>query len=568
MKTKGLFYGFVVSLILLLAIANNAVAATPVSGIIDSDTTWTLAGSPYIITGSVLVMEGATLTIDPGVEVRFDGSYRLQIEGQLIAIGTASNLIRFTSNLTPQQVGDWIGIIFTDSSVDASFDADGSYASGSTIQFSEITYGGTALAYYSSPFISNNRFAYNSPKSNPYPGYYPWDSAVLTYYGSSNPLITRNVIDNNNGSAIMLSANSTNPLVSENIIYNNVGNNWASGITDFGSNATVSNNVVASNQGGEFPGGFFVYGGNPVVERNSFVDNTSTSSWDDRGGGAIGSWSETLTVQQNTITRNGGSSTIHLNRIGTGIVLTQNNIVSNTATYDIYVSSYALSTTYTPPIDATDDYWGTTDSTVVTSRIFNAFDEFGRELVAINPLASTPIYAAPMMPPLDVIAVGKGNSITVSWMANTEADTAGYKVYWGTTFGFPYANVVDVLNVTSYTITALAPGIHYVTVTAYDNDYDPANDDVDTIVNENQTNGNESWYGTECTVPVEMCEGDFDRDGDVDGSDLAVFAADFGRSDCAGNCEGDFDDDGDVDGSDLAVFAADYGRTDCPVPEE
>jgi len=30
------------------------------------------------------------------------------------------------------------------------------------------------------------------------------------------------------------------------------------------------------------------------------------------------------------------------------------------------------------------------------------------------------------------------------------------------------------------------------------------------------------------------------------------------------HCEGDFDDDGDVDGSDLAVFAADFGRTDCP----
>jgi hypothetical protein len=29
-------------------------------------------------------------------------------------------------------------------------------------------------------------------------------------------------------------------------------------------------------------------------------------------------------------------------------------------------------------------------------------------------------------------------------------------------------------------------------------------------------------------------------------------------------CEGDFDEDGDVDGSDLAVFAADFGRTDCP----
>ena len=29
-------------------------------------------------------------------------------------------------------------------------------------------------------------------------------------------------------------------------------------------------------------------------------------------------------------------------------------------------------------------------------------------------------------------------------------------------------------------------------------------------------------------------------------------------------CEGDFDGDGDVDGSDLATFAADFGRTDCP----
>ena len=64
-----------------------------------------------------------------------------------------------------------------------------------------------------------------------------------------------------------------------------------------------------------------------------------------------------------------------------------------------------------------------------------------------------------------------------------------------------------------------------------------------------------------------LCEGDFDGDGDVDGSDQAVFAADFGRTDCTGSqdpCEGDFDNDGDVDGSDLAVFAADFGRTDCP----
>lgn len=64
---------------------------------------------------------------------------------------------------------------------------------------------------------------------------------------------------------------------------------------------------------------------------------------------------------------------------------------------------------------------------------------------------------------------------------------------------------------------------------------------------------------------IPLCEGNFDHDSDVDGSDLAVFAADFGRTNCNGNCQGDFDGDNDVDGSDLATFAADFGRTDCPI---
>jgi hypothetical protein len=73
--------------------------------------------------------------------------------------------------------------------------------------------------------------------------------------------------------------------------------------------------------------------------------------------------------------------------------------------------------------------------------------------------------------------------------------------------------------------------------------------------------------GADEFVPLApVCEGNFDDDGDVDGSDLAMFAADFGRTDCATGdpCEGDFDGDNDVDGSDLAMFAADFGRTDCP----
>ena len=65
---------------------------------------------------------------------------------------------------------------------------------------------------------------------------------------------------------------------------------------------------------------------------------------------------------------------------------------------------------------------------------------------------------------------------------------------------------------------------------------------------------------------VELCEGDLDNDHGVDGSDLTIFAADFGLTNCGSSptCEGDFGTDGDVDGSDLATFAADFGRADCP----
>lgn len=63
------------------------------------------------------------------------------------------------------------------------------------------------------------------------------------------------------------------------------------------------------------------------------------------------------------------------------------------------------------------------------------------------------------------------------------------------------------------------------------------------------------------------CDGDFQPDGKVDETDLAVLAAEFGRTDCCGAevepCEADFDNDCAVDGGDLAVFIAEFGRTDC-----
>jgi hypothetical protein len=61
----------------LLILAQSAWADTTVSGAISVDTSWDLAGSPYIVNGTLAIQgaDGAdgvtTLTLEPGVEVRF-----------------------------------------------------------------------------------------------------------------------------------------------------------------------------------------------------------------------------------------------------------------------------------------------------------------------------------------------------------------------------------------------------------------------------------------------------------------------------------------------------------------
>jgi len=63
------------------------------------------------------------------------------------------------------------------------------------------------------------------------------------------------------------------------------------------------------------------------------------------------------------------------------------------------------------------------------------------------------------------------------------------------------------------------------------------------------------------------CEGNFDADSDVDGSDVYLFKTDFGRSmllnPCSSDtpCNGDFDCDQDVDGSDAVIMKEDFGRS-------
>jgi hypothetical protein len=87
------------------------VDATYVEGAIIQDTVWTLVDSPFVVSKDVTVYQNATLTIEPGVEVKFGGDFALNISGRLYANGT-SKTITFTSNREQPSAGDWNTIKF------------------------------------------------------------------------------------------------------------------------------------------------------------------------------------------------------------------------------------------------------------------------------------------------------------------------------------------------------------------------------------------------------------------------------------------------------------------------
>ncbi len=84
-----------VAAVVFYLISLSVFAQTPVSG--NQSGTWYLTGSTYQVTGDVTVPAGETLTIEAGVEVEFQGNYKLTVNGNLQAIGTETDTILFTA---------------------------------------------------------------------------------------------------------------------------------------------------------------------------------------------------------------------------------------------------------------------------------------------------------------------------------------------------------------------------------------------------------------------------------------------------------------------------------------
>lgn len=116
----------------MAATAAASVCTTTVSGAISTNTSWTMAGSPYCINGNVTVNGPNTLTINAGVVVLVNAGFSITVASgaTLLSQGTSTNPVTITSSKIAPVAGDWSGLIFASGAVGSVIASD-NYGGGS-----------------------------------------------------------------------------------------------------------------------------------------------------------------------------------------------------------------------------------------------------------------------------------------------------------------------------------------------------------------------------------------------------------------------------------------------------
>ncbi len=338
---KKLYKKILLTVVSFIVISIAANAQTNVSGGIYSNTTWTLANSPYIVTDTVVVFPGVTLTIQPGVTVKFaDGKYLEIRQAKLFAIGTISDSITFTSNSATPIPGIWNKIYLN----------GGGYGPSSSFNYCKFHYAnygicglnsGDSLHVKNSLFKHNNYGIYaeswallgstidsSSFIQNLAWGVYMWWNVKINHCYFSN---------NQNGCYFWEDSEIDNC---------NIQNNSGNGVFYDGMHDKVQFNQILNNSIGIKIGN----GGNSVVKGNI--------------------------VQNNDIG-------INLFSFFDSIYC---NLISNNSSWDLKYNVQGNST-YIAHND-----WGIPDSLTIESHIYDGYDNINLGLVNFMPFDTTQCY--------------------------------------------------------------------------------------------------------------------------------------------------------------------------------
>ncbi len=352
------------------------VMADVVTGTINVDTTWSASGNPWIIrapdinnpVNDISVASSATLTIEPGAIVEFDGPIALRVEGTLIARGAQDNPITFRAF---GATGQWRFIEFHNPSFGSVTFNNGVYQSGSILEYVNIESAGglsydkafangsvylnqvnaylnhvsirdgDAVGIYATGInnqlkIQNTSIVNNHDTSGDKPA-----AIFIRGVAGSNVEISNCTIQNNTSTTTVESGGVVTIrdidtlLVANNNVQDNVTAHKGGGVFLFNligaqTNYIVEDNTIAGNIADASGGGIAIQNANAVIRDNMIADNMATL---DFGGGIYVTGDSTVQIDNNAIKTNDAGSDgggIYVNTaIATNIAITNNAIIGN-----------------------------------------------------------------------------------------------------------------------------------------------------------------------------------------------------------------------------------------------
>jgi hypothetical protein len=370
-------------------------ADTEVIGIITSDTTWTKANSPYVLTGPLKVSANVTLVIEPGTLVDL-GSYYIQVYGSLHAVGSGADSIHFNGGQIQitQNSADW-----------SEQDSSGCVIENAVLDSTSITIDSAYPRIYgNSIFASVDIFGSSTISNNIITG-------LVTVRGGS-PVILNNTLT---GGVTM--GTSDTPMITKNVITAKDGK----GIQVFGGNGSIIDNTVYGCEFGIFLSPVQVFGGTwppyATVERNLIVNNTYGISIG--LGSRFDPGSLCPTIQKNTISGNSIGISLSVSNYLTTPKISNNNIQNN-AQHNFYLGSGTSN-----DVDATYNWWGTTDTQAINQTIFDIKNDFNLGTVDFVPFLTAPNPEAPTLPTsIPTPSPSESSPMPTSAPTNSPAPTA------------------------------------------------------------------------------------------------------------------------------------------------
>ncbi len=246
-----------------------------IGGGMSDHTDWTLAQHPYFIDNDLIIPEGHTLNIEPGVKVAIRGPYKIKVDGRVLAQGTEGNDILFTSS-NPLQRWNSITYDYTQDERQSKFGYC-TFEFGYSIDNVPYNSGG---AFYIDGF-SNILFDHCTFRDNQVEKFIAPSGGAM-WIKNANPLISHCTFYNNKakyGGAIACFA-SASPVIEYCLFYGNHASTDGGAILVYDyCYPTFINNTITGNDAGGFGGGLDIYhsSGDTVYFINNIIYGNTCS---------------------------------------------------------------------------------------------------------------------------------------------------------------------------------------------------------------------------------------------------------------------------------------------------